>query len=130
MLELFFFFVYLTMIFMATGIFNILTTGVTSSMTRNMWKNCRTLLVRTVGLILFYAVGNQNLGEKCVFPNFLYILMEFSSNTREKRKPKAPSPRCSALSRVSITILINSHVIFLADFLGRLRFSIVTENSV
>lgn len=45
-----------------TGIFNIAATGVTSSMTRNVWKNCRTCLIWVIGLIIFYATGNPGLG--------------------------------------------------------------------
>ncbi|CAB9500090.1 Chromosome 2 open reading frame 18 [Seminavis robusta] len=67
----------LTTVFTVTGIFNIMTTGVTSSMTRNMWKNCRTLLVWVLGLVLFYAVGDENLGEEWIMPDSFFILGGF-----------------------------------------------------
>lgn len=44
--------VYLTLIFTITGIANISTTAATSSMTRNVWKNVRTLLVWAAGLVI------------------------------------------------------------------------------
>jgi drug/metabolite transporter (DMT)-like permease len=67
----------LTFIFTATGVFNIWTTSVTSSMTRNMWKNCRTLLVWMVGLILYHAAGNHDLGEAWTMPHSFMVLMGF-----------------------------------------------------
>ena len=67
----------LTLVFTVTGIFNIMTTGVTSSMTRNMWKNCRTLLVWVVGLVIFYSLGDDSLGEEWVFPDSFFILGGF-----------------------------------------------------
>jgi hypothetical protein len=68
----------LTFIFTATGVFNIWTTSVTSSMTRNMWKNCRTLLVWMVGLILYHAAGNHDLGEAWTMPHSFMVLMGFA----------------------------------------------------
>ena len=44
----------LTLLFTVTGIFNILATSVTSSMTRNVWKNLRTMLVWIFGLVVYY----------------------------------------------------------------------------
>ena len=67
----------LTLIFTVTGIFNIMTTGVTSSMTRNMWKNCRTILVWILGLVLYYSAGNKDLGEEWVIPDSFFILGGF-----------------------------------------------------
>jgi len=67
----------LTFIFLATGIFNIWTTGATSSMTRNMWKNIRTIAVWLLGLILFYALGNDELGEAWIVPDSFFILAGF-----------------------------------------------------
>lgn len=52
-----------TLLVTATGVFNITATGVTSSMTRNVWKNLRTCLVWVIGLIIFYSTGNPDLGE-------------------------------------------------------------------
>ncbi|KAG7369511.1 hypothetical protein IV203_027257 [Nitzschia inconspicua] len=70
----------LTLIFTATGIFNILTTDATSSMTRNMWKNCRTFTVWMVGLILYHhaVVGNHDLGEPWTMPHSIIVLAGFS----------------------------------------------------
>ena len=67
----------LVMVFTVTGIFNIMTTGVTSSMTRNMWKNCRTLLVWVVGLVIFYSIGDDTLGEEWIVPDSFFILGGF-----------------------------------------------------
>ncbi|KAG7345786.1 hypothetical protein IV203_033317 [Nitzschia inconspicua] len=76
----FFYLAFLTLIFTATGICNILTTNATSSMTRNMWKNCRTFTVWMVGLILYHhaVVGNHDLGEPWTMPHSLIILAGFS----------------------------------------------------
>lgn len=61
-----------------TGIFNIAATGVTSSMTRNVWKNFRTCLIWIVSLIIFYATGNPELGEEWIMPGSFYILIGFA----------------------------------------------------
>lgn len=68
---------FLVLIFTVTGIFNIMTTGVTSSMTRNMWKNCRTLMVWVTGLIIFYGTGDDNLGEEWIVPDSFFVLGGF-----------------------------------------------------
>jgi len=47
-------------------------------MTRNVWKNFRTVLIWIVGLIIFYASGNPALGEEWVIPRSFYILMGFA----------------------------------------------------
>ena len=52
-----------TLLVTVTGIFNIAATAVTSSMTRNVWKNLRTLLVWIIGLIIFYASSSTDIGE-------------------------------------------------------------------
>lgn len=67
----------LVIVFTVTGIFNITTTAVTSSMTRNMWKNCRTLMVWIVGLIVFYSLGDDNLGEEWFIPDSFFVLGGF-----------------------------------------------------
>ena len=67
----------LTLLFTLTGVFNIMATGVTSSMTRNVWKNFRTVLVWAFGLILFYATHNDDLGEEWVWPNSVLVLGAF-----------------------------------------------------
>ena len=67
----------LTCLFTLTGVFNIMATSVTSSMTRNVWKNFRTVLVWAFGLILFYATRDDDLGEELVWPNSLFVLCAF-----------------------------------------------------
>ena len=67
----------LTLVFTITGIFNIMATEATSSMTRNMWKNCRTLMVWLTGLIIFYTMGDVNLGEEWIVPDSFLILGGF-----------------------------------------------------
>ncbi|KAL7532899.1 hypothetical protein ACHAWF_004277 [Thalassiosira exigua] len=61
-----------------TGVFNCASTKVTSSMTRNVWKNLRTCLIWAVGLIIFYATGNPDLGEEWEVPGSFHILLAFS----------------------------------------------------
>lgn len=68
----------LTLIFTLTGIFNIMGTGVTSSVTRNVWKNFRTILVWTIGLTIFYYSENNDLGEPWLIPNSFITLFGFS----------------------------------------------------
>jgi drug/metabolite transporter (DMT)-like permease len=67
----------LTLLFTVTGIFNIMATGVTSSVTRNVWKNLRTLLVWAAGLIIYYSVGNVDVGEAWVVPDSFIALLGF-----------------------------------------------------
>jgi hypothetical protein len=67
-----------TLLVTVTGIFNIAATAVTSSMTRNVWKNMRTLLVWIIGLILFYATGSSNLGEGWYIPGSFLILLGYA----------------------------------------------------
>mmetsp|Transcript_31292 Transcript_31292/g.64442 ORF Transcript_31292/g.64442 Transcript_31292/m.64442 type:complete len:456 (-) Transcript_31292:84-1451(-) len=66
-----------TVLVTITGIFNIASTGVTSSMTRNAWKNVRTCVIWAAALIIFYAVGNPELGEEWMIPESFYILISF-----------------------------------------------------
>mmetsp|Transcript_16062 Transcript_16062/g.21512 ORF Transcript_16062/g.21512 Transcript_16062/m.21512 type:complete len:85 (+) Transcript_16062:5602-5856(+) len=67
----------LTCLITVTGIFNIAATNVTSSMTRNVWKNFRTVLVWGLGLIIYYVTGNVELGEKWRLPNSFFVLVGF-----------------------------------------------------
>mmetsp|Transcript_16064 Transcript_16064/g.21524 ORF Transcript_16064/g.21524 Transcript_16064/m.21524 type:complete len:110 (+) Transcript_16064:5735-6064(+) len=67
----------LTCLITVTGIFNIAATNVTSSMTRNVWKNFRTVLVSGLGLGLYYATGNVELGEEWRIPNSFFVLFGF-----------------------------------------------------
>ena len=60
---------YLTLLFGLTAVLNILATAVTSSMTRNVWKNFRTLLVWIAGLLL----SCWNLGEPWRIPQSLIV---------------------------------------------------------
>ncbi len=66
-----------TLLVTVTGIFNIAATAVTSSMTRNVWKNLRTLLVWIIGLIIFYGSISTELGEAWYTPESFYILLGF-----------------------------------------------------
>jgi drug/metabolite transporter (DMT)-like permease len=61
-----------------TGILNIRTTEVTSSMTRNVWKQFRIILVWILGLLLYYVGGNDRLGEAWVIPGSFFVLGGFS----------------------------------------------------
>jgi hypothetical protein len=63
----------LTLLFTLTGIMNIMATSVTSSMTRNVWKNLRTLLVWVFGLVIFAASGNDDVGEPWRMPESLIV---------------------------------------------------------
>jgi drug/metabolite transporter (DMT)-like permease len=62
----------LTLLVTVTGILNILATAVTSSMTRNVWKNLRTALVWIFALTIYYSTKNADLGEPWVVPNSFY----------------------------------------------------------
>lgn len=61
-----------------TGILNIRTTEVTSSMTRNVWKQFRIILVWIFGLLLYYVGQNDRLGEAWVIPGSFFVLGGFS----------------------------------------------------
>jgi hypothetical protein len=58
--------------------YSILGTAVTSSMTRNMWKNFRGLVVWIAALIIFYVGGDEDIGEPWMIPGSLMILAGFS----------------------------------------------------
>lgn len=60
-----------------TGILNIRTTEVTSSMTRNVWKQFRIILVWILGLIIYYVDRNNNLGEAWIVPGSFYVVGSF-----------------------------------------------------
>ena len=66
-----------TLLVTFTGIFNIAATAVTSSMTRNVWKNMRTLLVWVLGLVIFYGTGGSELGEGWYIPGSFLILLSY-----------------------------------------------------
>jgi hypothetical protein len=68
----------LVIIFFVAGMYSILGTAVTSSMTRNMWKNFRGLVVWIAALIIFYASGDEDLGEPWMIPGSFMILAGFS----------------------------------------------------
>lgn len=68
----------LVILVLITGILNIRTTEITSSMTRNVWKQCRIMLVWTLGLLVYYIGSNDKLGEPLVFPGSLFVLGGFS----------------------------------------------------
>lgn len=65
-------------LFLVTGIFNIKATEVTSAMTRNVWKNFRTVLIWAVALCIFYVGGDAAYGEAWHVPESFFILMGFS----------------------------------------------------
>mmetsp|Transcript_4294 Transcript_4294/g.6288 ORF Transcript_4294/g.6288 Transcript_4294/m.6288 type:complete len:433 (-) Transcript_4294:139-1437(-) len=67
----------LTILFLITGIFNIKATEVTSAMTRNVWKNFRTILVWVVSLLLYYLGNNKQYGEPWLMPESFYTLLGF-----------------------------------------------------
>jgi drug/metabolite transporter (DMT)-like permease len=67
----------LVLLFTVAGIFNILATGVTSAMTRNVWKMFRIVLVWIFGLIIYYSSGQGDLGEEWTIPNSFVILLGF-----------------------------------------------------
>jgi len=70
--------IFLPFLFTLTGIFNIIATGVTSSMTRNVWKNLRTVLVWIFSLSIYYGTGNMSRGEPWVIPDSFFIPGGFS----------------------------------------------------
>lgn len=72
----------LPFLFLLTGIFNIKATEVTSAMTRNVWKNLRTVLVWSIALVIFYVGNdNSNYGEAWHNPESFCILLGFSVMT-------------------------------------------------
>ncbi|KAL3798927.1 hypothetical protein ACHAW5_001654, partial [Stephanodiscus triporus] len=68
----------LPFLFLVTGIFNIKATEATSAMTRNVWKNMRTLLVWVVSLGIFYLGRDSDYGEAWHTPESAYILFGFT----------------------------------------------------
>lgn len=68
----------LTLLFTLTAIFNIMATGVTSSMTRNVWKNLRTALVWIFSLLIYYCSDDKALGEPWLIPDSFFILGGFA----------------------------------------------------
>lgn len=67
----------LPFLFLLTGIFNIKATEVTSAMTRNVWKNMRTVLVWVIALGIFYIGNNSAYGEAWHTPESFLILFGF-----------------------------------------------------
>ena len=65
----------LPILFLITGILNIKSTEVTSAMTRNVWKNFRTVLVWVMALGIFYVGGNSDYGEAWYNPESYFILI-------------------------------------------------------
>jgi drug/metabolite transporter (DMT)-like permease len=68
----------LVILVLITGILNIRTTEVTSSMTRNVWKQFRIILVWIFGLLVYYVGSDDSLGEPWVFPGSFFVLGGFS----------------------------------------------------
>mmetsp|Transcript_31176 Transcript_31176/g.75376 ORF Transcript_31176/g.75376 Transcript_31176/m.75376 type:complete len:474 (+) Transcript_31176:110-1531(+) len=71
----------LPFLFLITGIFNIKATEVTSAMTRNVWKNLRTVFVWAIALGIFYLGHNSAYGETWHTPESDFILFGFSVMT-------------------------------------------------
>lgn len=67
----------LPFLFLLTGVFNIKATEVTSAMTRNVWKNFRTVLVWAIALGCFYLGNNPAYGEAWYTPESFIILLGF-----------------------------------------------------
>jgi len=67
----------LVLLVLITGILNIRTTQVTSSMTRNVWKQFRIILVWILGLLVYY-MGSGDFGEPWTFPGSVFVLGGFS----------------------------------------------------
>jgi hypothetical protein len=68
----------LIVVFFTAGIYSILGTAVTSSMTRNVWKNFRGLVVWIAALLIYYAIGDEDLGEPWPIPVSSVTLSGFS----------------------------------------------------
>jgi drug/metabolite transporter (DMT)-like permease len=68
---------FLVLVFFVASLFQILSTGVTSSMTRNVWKNFRGLLVWIIGIIAYYS-SDGGFGEPFNIPGSLMLLGGFS----------------------------------------------------
>eukprot|EP00536_Pseudo-nitzschia_multiseries_P012655 jgi/Psemu1/260807/estExt_Genewise1Plus.C_4970009 len=68
----------LVLLVLVTGILNIRTTEVTSSMTRNVWKQFRIMLVWILALLVYYLGTNTRFGEPWVDPDSWFVLGGFS----------------------------------------------------
>lgn len=68
----------LVFLVLITGILNIRTTEVTSSMTRNVWKQFRIILVWVLGLLVYYIGSSDRLGEAWINPDSFFVLGGFS----------------------------------------------------
>lgn len=67
----------LPFLFTITGIFNIKATEATSAMTRNVWKNFRTVVIWVIALVIYYIGCNVAYGEEWHMPESMYILVGF-----------------------------------------------------
>ena len=67
--------IFITLLFLLTAIYNISATAVTSSMTRNLWKNLRTQLVWVFGLVIYFSTGDEDMGEPWGIPSSLIVPM-------------------------------------------------------
>ena len=68
----------LVFILFAFGLVSILSIAATSSMTRNMWKNFKGLVVWLIALAIFYTSGNTRLGEQWTTQGSLMLLSGFA----------------------------------------------------
>lgn len=100
--------VMLTFVFMAVGVFSILAVGKTSSISSTVWQNIRTVVVWTVGLVIHYATGDDDLGETWRTPNSYFILLGFcimlagiSVYYKAVKPPQKAEPAAGAASTAS-----------------------------
>ena len=68
----------LVLLFLVVGVFNITATALTSSMTRNIWKNLRSAVVWTIGVMIFYSRKRHDFGEGLSFPSSAIALVGFA----------------------------------------------------
>ena len=69
--------IFMLAVMFTAGMYAILSTGCTSAMTRNLWKNFRGFTVWMVALIIYYSTGDPDLGEPWTIPGSLFILGGF-----------------------------------------------------
>jgi len=68
----------IVLVVLLTGLFNLYATEVTSSMTRNVWRQFRTALVWVTGLLIYYMGSDLGIGEPWSNPSSWFILGGFS----------------------------------------------------
>ena len=68
----------IVVVVLGTGLFNLYATEVTSSMTRNVWRQFRIALVWIMGLSVYYLGSDLGIGEPWTNPSSLFVLTGFS----------------------------------------------------